>query len=587
MASSDLTVLMVSDTTEAGHGNTTTGCNYEESPSCVPPEPQEGNIEYKLKLVSPSPLRIVHLVTQLKWRLREGQGEAIYEIGVEDSGALAGLVNEDMNSSLNTLQNMAQQLGAITTVLRRCPVECREPDAEPRFVAEVLVRTMPDDHQVLPLRIAVLGGEAAGKSTLLGVLTRGILDNGRGSARLNLLQHPHELASGHTSSICHEILGFDKGGKVVNYGAGTGEEFVEQSAKLLSFVDLAGHRKYQHTTMRGLSCWHPEFVMLVVSASKGVEGMTREHLGWATALHVPIFVVITKVDGCPKSALRRVVQQLTRLMATPGSNRSMLLVETEADSILAAKNLSLGSVVPVFSVSSVAGTHLDLLKHFLNLIPARLSAEEQLKLEEDCTEFQVEDTYQVAGVGTVVGGILRKGVIRLGDELTLGPSQEGSFGRSLVMGLRRNRLPCRMIRAGQVATVALPSVQRTDVRRGTVLLGFGAKLRSVCWEFEANLYPLSNPAAVHAQRHVNVLMGAIRQGAVVLNIDGGAMSFGACTTIRFRFLRSPEYVTEGRRLIIQCGGCKGIGEVTSITPIPLEMAQVKKAGGRRVRLATT
>ena len=28
----------------------------------------------------------------MKWRLREGQGEAIYEIGVEDNGLMTGLL---------------------------------------------------------------------------------------------------------------------------------------------------------------------------------------------------------------------------------------------------------------------------------------------------------------------------------------------------------------------------------------------------------------------------------------------------------------------------------------------------------------
>lgn len=52
----------------------------------LPPEPQFGNIEYKLKLINPTKQRLDHLVTQLKWRLNEGNGEAIYEIGVTDSG---------------------------------------------------------------------------------------------------------------------------------------------------------------------------------------------------------------------------------------------------------------------------------------------------------------------------------------------------------------------------------------------------------------------------------------------------------------------------------------------------------------------
>ena len=53
----------------------------DDNEDCLPPEPEQGNIEYKLKLVSPSSQRFEHLVTQMKWRLREGHGEAIYQIG--------------------------------------------------------------------------------------------------------------------------------------------------------------------------------------------------------------------------------------------------------------------------------------------------------------------------------------------------------------------------------------------------------------------------------------------------------------------------------------------------------------------------
>lgn len=85
----------------------------------LPPEPQLGNIEYKLKLINPSKQRFEHLVTQMKWRLREGHGEAIYEIGVADSGHLQGLNEKDMSISLTTLNLMAQKLGASTSILRR------------------------------------------------------------------------------------------------------------------------------------------------------------------------------------------------------------------------------------------------------------------------------------------------------------------------------------------------------------------------------------------------------------------------------------------------------------------------------------
>jgi GTPase SAR1 family protein len=71
--------------------------------------------------------------------------------------------------------------------------------------------------QFIDLRLAVLGNVDAGKSTLLGVLTQGELDNGRGRARLNLFRHLHEIQSGRTSSISHEILGFNGKGEVRRY----------------------------------------------------------------------------------------------------------------------------------------------------------------------------------------------------------------------------------------------------------------------------------------------------------------------------------------------------------------------------------
>ena len=66
------------------------------------------------------------------------------------------------------------------------------------------------------LSVAVVGNVDAGKSTLLGVLTHGELDNGRGFARQKLFRHKHEMESGRTSSVGNDILGFDSQGNVIN-----------------------------------------------------------------------------------------------------------------------------------------------------------------------------------------------------------------------------------------------------------------------------------------------------------------------------------------------------------------------------------
>lgn len=76
----------------------------------------------------------------------------------------------------------------------------------------------------------------------------------------------------------------------------TSEEICENSTKLITFMDLAGHKKYLKTTVTGLTGYLPHYAMIVVSSSAGILGMTHEHLSLALALDVPFFVVVTKTD---------------------------------------------------------------------------------------------------------------------------------------------------------------------------------------------------------------------------------------------------------------------------------------------------
>lgn len=50
---------------------------------------------------------------------------------------------------------------------------------------------------------------------------------------------------------------------------------------------------------------------------------------------------------------------------------------------------SLCSVTPIFTLSSVSGESLDLLKVFLNILPPLTNSKEQEELMQQLTEFQV------------------------------------------------------------------------------------------------------------------------------------------------------------------------------------------------------
>uniref|UniRef100_A0A9J7YXI0 Tr-type G domain-containing protein n=1 Tax=Cyprinus carpio carpio TaxID=630221 RepID=A0A9J7YXI0_CYPCA len=532
----------------------------------LPLEAEEGNIEYKLKLVDPTQYRFEHLATQMKWRLQEGRGEAVYQIGVEDNGLLVGLTEEDMKASLKTLRRMAEKVGADITVLREREVDYDSD--EPHRIAEVLIRKVPDDQQFLDLRVAVLGNVDSGKSTLLGVLTQGELDNGRGRARLNLFRHLHEIQTGRTSSISIEILGFDSKGEVVNYSESrTAEEICESASKMITFIDLAGHHKYLKTTIFGLTSYCPDFAMLVVSANTGIAGTTREHLGLAMALKVPIFIVVSKVDLCTKGTVERTVRQLERILKQPGCNKVPMLVSSTDDAVTAAQKFAQSpSITPIFTLSSVSGESLDLLKVFFNILPPLSNSKEQEELMQQLTEFQIDEIYTVPDVGTVVGGTLYSGICREGEQLVVGPTDEGKFRELAVCSIQRNRSGCRVLRAGQAATLALGDFDRSLLRKGMVMVSPEMN-PTICWRFEAEIVLLFHAKTFHKGFQVTVHVGNIRQTATVEALQGkDELRTGEKAVVRFKFIKHPEYLKVGAKLLFREGVTKGIGQVTKLQP---------------------
>jgi len=526
----------------------------------LPPEPQMGNIEYKLKLVNPSATRLEHLVTQMKWRLREGNGEAIYEMGVEDNGIMTGLSEEDMDSSLDTLQEMARRLGATVQVLRQRNIENRT-------VAEILVRKVPDDQQVIDLRVCVLGSADVGKSTLLGVLTQGELDNGRGRARLNMFRHLHEIQSGRTSSISHEILGFDSEGNSVDYSnQGTAENICENASKLITFIDLAGHQKYLRTTISALTGYCPHYVMLVVSATAGVVGMTQEHLGIAVALEVPFFVVITKVDMVPKEQLDKICATVTTVLKSAGATKVPLMVRTSDDCITAASNSLSSAVVPVFCVSSVSGDGLRDIKQYLHLLPPGVGQSEASRLDQELPEFQIDELFDVPGVGTVAGGLVTQGIIVEKMPLNVGPFEDGTFRTVHVSSIRRNKAACRLVRAQQSAALAL-DIPLAQLRRGMVAISPQSIQPIACQYFQANVCVLFHPTEIVPGFKTTVHIGNIRQTAVIEGIfPVKGMKSSDQASVMFRFIKNPEFVKVGAKVLFREGRTKGLGKVTQVFP---------------------
>ena len=82
----------------------------------MPPEDDDGPIEYKLKLCGLDTNKVIKRTTQMAFRLTEGRGEAFYEIGVHDNGQVVGIEQEEIFETMLVLFHIATQLEATLEV---------------------------------------------------------------------------------------------------------------------------------------------------------------------------------------------------------------------------------------------------------------------------------------------------------------------------------------------------------------------------------------------------------------------------------------------------------------------------------------
>lgn len=205
--------------------------------------------------------------------------------------------------------------------------------------------------------------------------------------------------------------------------------------------------------------------MMMVGGNAGIIGSSKEHLGLSLALKIPLFVVVTKIDSTPANVLENVMKVLLKILKSSGCRKSPLVIQSQADVLLAASNFSASKLCPIFPVSCVTGQNLELLKMFLNL----LSSKHEKGLDNEPAEFQIDETYSVA-VGTVVSGLCLKGVIRTNDVLYLGPNKISKFDLVAIKSIHRKRMPVAEVRSGQTASFALKRVKRNEIRKGMVML---------------------------------------------------------------------------------------------------------------------
>eukprot|EP00299_Pterocystis_sp_00344_P015006 c7477_g1_i1.p1 GENE.c7477_g1_i1~~c7477_g1_i1.p1 ORF type:complete len:491 (-),score=96.02 c7477_g1_i1:142-1497(-) len=431
---------------------------------------------------------------------------------------------------------------------------------------------VPSSDQISEVRIVVCGNVDAGKSTLLGVLTKGELDNGRGKARSNVFRHKHEIETGRTSSVGSELLGIDENNEFVNYNVAARRsgwsDICSRSSRVLLFLDLAGHERYLKTTVFGMTGNYPDACMMLIAANNGVLSMTKEHFHLALALKLPVFIVISKIDICPENILKQTVEGLVKMLKAPGSKKLPIFVRSEEDLQTACQNFG-GSdrVCPIFLASSVTGESLDLLRGFLKMLKSRHSWH---AARSNPPEYHIDETYTVPGVGTVVAGTLINGIVKVNDNLLLGPDGFGQFNSVTIKGIHTNCMPVMEVYAGQSCSFALKKVKRKDVRKGMVMVDPVMKPIAF-WEFEAEVLIITHATTIGLGYQSVIHCGVTRQAAQIVQMNTDVIRSGTRSQVRFRFMYRPEYMKADSMLIFREGKTKGIGKINRLVPSEEEL----------------
>jgi len=520
------------------------------------PEREEGKVEYKLKLEKVDDERIERLASQMKYRLMEGGGEAFYVLGVSDDGEPVGLNEEELEITLRNLKTVADKLGAKIKILR-----IRE--GRRGKIIEVLVRLTREDSPPIQVLVLVLGNVDAGKSTLVGVLCTGKLDDGRGYAMAQVARYLHEIESGRTSSISTHLLGFDTNGVIVNYKLASPLDEAQiylNSTKIIALTDLGGHERYLRTTLRGVMAKPADYAMIVVGANAGLLKMGREHLGICVVLGIPFFIVISKIDLVDQYVFNNTLQEVRKVLTMPGVNKLPFEVSDIDDVVVAARHMPSGRVVPIFKVSSVTGDGLELLKSFLNIIPPRMRWSEKVRKP---LLMYVEDIFNVKGVGPVVAGLVLEGLVDKDREVLLGPFKDGSWRTVRVKSIHVNRIPVDRAVAGQEATLALANVELEELEKGQAIIDKGVKPASIK-SIEAFITILRHPTTIKPGYQAVLHLHSIRSTIEFAEMEKIPMRTGDSGKVVLRFPFHPWYIRKGETFVLREARTRAIGKVLDV-----------------------
>ena len=417
----------------------------------------------------------------MKFRLGEGCGECYYNVGVEDNGNTLGISKEELEISLSVLNTIAINLGCKAKVTDL--IQGKE-----GLIAEMYIKKQEENFlNKIEVTIGVIGEEGTGKTTLIGVLINGMLDNGKGLARMNVFRHKHEILCGKTSSFSHQILGFDEKGELTNYGnllRLSSSQIVSKSTKIINFYDMAGSPKtFNRTTITALSNEYLDYLLFVISANEPITKITENLLRFIYNVDLPVITIINKIDLISDEELKNVVKRykdtIKKLNSQLNKQKIPLIMRDNDDVALFSSNMDEKEILLTFLVSTLKWEGgLTLFKNFLGVLPEANKTsdkQKQKELELEKMEFDIHEIiYKETNV--ILVGIVSSGKLRIKSKCFLGPDINGNFKLVEVCDIHCKKVNVAYSYKGQYCSVSVKSLgdintlTRDNVKKGMSLL---------------------------------------------------------------------------------------------------------------------
>jgi elongation factor Tu len=303
--------------------------------------------------------------------------------------------------------------------------------------------------------------------------------------------------------------------------------------------------------------------ILVVAATDGPMPQTREHILLAKQVGIPSLVVfLNKCDLVDDEELLELVEMEIREMLDtygfPGDDMTIIR----------------GSALQAAEGNDVNGLGTTAILKLMDAVDEHIP--EPTRVLDKPFMMPIEDTFSIAGRGTVVTGRIEQGKVNVGDDLDV--IGLGADAKTTCTGVEMFKKLLDFGMAGDNIGALLRGLKREDVKRGQVLCAPGSVIQSK--KFEAEMYCLSKE---EGGRHTPFISNYQPQfffrtadvtGHVKL-MEGTEMVMPGDNTRISVELISPVALEQGQRFNMREGG------MTVGTGVIAKVIEEEKKGGKK------